>query len=183
MEDLSLHILDISENCITAGADLINISINEDVKNNCLEIVISDNGSGMDEDMLNNAKNPFHTTRTTRDVGLGIPLLSQAAQECGGTMSISSKKGSGTSIRATFQYDHIDRKPMGNIADTMIVLIAGNPDVDFVLIHKRGDKSYRLDTSEIKKEIEGLAINNPEIIKIIREDINSWLNLNDNMIQ
>jgi hypothetical protein len=183
MEDLSLHILDVAENSITAGANKIKIEIVEDVKANLLTVEISDNGKGMDRELLENACDPFYTTRTTRRVGLGIPLLAQSARESNGDISVKSKKGEGTSIKASFQYDHIDRKPLGDIGQTMIILIMSNPDIDFLFEHKKNDNLYTLDTAEIKNELDGVPINTPEVIRIIKDDISAWLNSTDNMIE
>ncbi len=183
MQDLSLHILDIAENSITAGADRITIKIVEDVKSNLFLLEISDNGKGMDQEMFEHACDPFYTTRTTRKVGLGIPLLAQTARECNGDIKITTEKGKGSTITATFQYNHIDRKPIGDIEKTMIVLIASNPDIDFILEHKKNDDTYILDTSYIKKELDGVPINTPEVIRIIKDDISAWLNQVNNMIE
>ena len=146
MQDFSLHILDVAENSITAGASRIGIKIIEDTEKNLFLLEISDNGQGMDEEMFRNARDPFYTTRTTRKVGLGLPLLAQAARECNGDIEIKTAKGEGTTVTATFQYDHIDRKPLGDIEKTMVVLIASNPDIDFVLEHERNKNTYILDT-------------------------------------
>ena len=183
MQDLSLHILDIAENSITAGADRIKIKIVEDLKANLLLLEINDNGRGMEPEMFEHACDPFYTTRTTRKVGLGIPLLAQAARDSMGDIKITTEKGKGSTITATFQYDHIDRKPLGDIEKTMIVLIASNPDIDFVLEHKKNNDLYILDTSEIKKELGDVPINNPEVIRIIKDDISAWLNQVNNMIK
>ncbi len=183
MEDLSLHILDIAENSITAGADRINIKIVEDMRKNLLVLEISDNGRGMDPEMFKHACDPFHTTRTTRKVGLGIPLLAQAARECRGDIQVSTAKGKGSTITASFQHDHIDRKPLGDIEKTLIVLIAGSPDIDFIFEHIKDEKTYVLDTAYIKKELDGVPINAPEVIRIIKDDISAWLNQVNNMIE
>ena len=183
MEDLSLHILDIAENSITAGASRIEIKIVEDTGANLLTVEISDNGKGMDKELLDNACDPFYTTRTTRRVGLGIPLLAQSARESSGDITVKSVKGEGTSIKASFQYDHIDRRPLGDIGQTMIILIMSNPDIDFLFEHTKNDNTYLLDTTEIKKELDGVPINTPEVIKIIKDDISTWLNDTDNMIE
>jgi anti-sigma regulatory factor (Ser/Thr protein kinase) len=183
MQDLSLHILDIAENSITAGADRIKIRIVEDIGANLFLMEISDNGRGMDKEMFEHASDPFYTTRTTRKVGLGIPLLAQSAKDCNGNLKINTEKGKGTTITATFQHDHIDRKPLGDIEKTMIVLIASNPDIDFILEHSRNSDLYILDTSEIKKELGDVPINNMEVIKIIKDDISAWLNQVNNMIE
>jgi anti-sigma regulatory factor (Ser/Thr protein kinase) len=171
MEDLSLHILDIAENSITAGAGRIEIKIVEDTGANLLTVEINDNGTGMDGELLEKACDPFYTTRTTRRVGLGIPLLAQSARECNGDFVVRSEKGEGTSIKASFQSDHIDRKPIGDIGQTMIILIMSNPDIDFLLEYRKDDNLYNLDTAEIKKELDGVPINKPEVIRIIKDDI------------
>jgi hypothetical protein len=182
MEDLSLHILDIAENSITAGASRVKIKIVEDIKKNLLLIEIADNGRGMDEETIKMAYDPFFTTKTTRRVGLGVPLLAQAARESGGNLIIKSKKREGTTITANFQYNHIDRKPLGNIAETLTVLIAANPEIDFVFEHKRNDSTYNIDTKEIKTNLGDVPINNPGVIKFIKDDINKWLNDTKNII-
>ena len=183
MEDLSLHILDVVENSITAEASRIEIKITEDTGANLLTVEIIDNGKGMDKELLDNACDPFYTTRTTRHVGLGIPLLAQSARESNGDISVKSKKGEGTAIKASFQYDHIDRKPIGDIGQTMIILIMSNPDIDFIFEHRKDDLEYILNTAEIKQELDGIPINNPEVIKIIKDAISTWLNSTNNMIE
>lgn len=147
MEDLSLHILDIAENSVSAGAKRVEIVIHEDAKNDLLTVEINDDGSGMDEETIKKAHDPFFTTKTTRRVGLGIPLLAQAAREAGGYIEITSKKGQGTHIKATFQYGHIDRKPLGDIEETLKTLIIACPGVNFVFEHKAGDNVTRFDTT------------------------------------
>ena len=132
MEDLSLHIMDIVENSTAVGSTFIEIIINSDTKSNFLQIIIRDNGPGMDPEMLKNVRDPFVTTRTTRRVGLGISLLEQAAHEADGGLKLDSKLGEGTEISATFKLDHIDLKPLGNIGSTFVSIILGNPDIDFV---------------------------------------------------
>lgn len=173
MEDLSLHILDIVENATTAGATRVEIRIIEDTKSDLLQITIKDNGRGMDSQTLKGVTDPFVTSRTTRRVGLGIPLFEQAAREAGGRLSVASEAGLGTEIEATFQAGHIDRKPMGDMGATLVSLIAGNPDVDFVYECKRDGKRTSLDTRSIKDEIEGFTtISDPKILQLIREMVN-----------
>ena len=158
MEDLSLHILDIVENSIRAKASRIEIRVVEDTAKDLLTIEISDNGQGIDEETVKKVVEPFFTTRTTRRVGLGLPLLSQAARESGGDVEIESKVGRGTRVKATFGYSHIDRKPLGNMETTLTTLIVGNPEVDFIYEHKKDELEYRLDTKEIRTRIKGRAI-------------------------
>ncbi|HDH00245.1 MAG TPA: ATP-binding protein [Nitrospirae bacterium] len=177
MEDLSLHILDIAENSVSAGASVIQIKITEDIKENVLLVEISDNGEGMDENAVKAVTDPFFTTKAERGrrVGLGIPLLAQAAREADGDISIVSEKGRGTTIKARFQHDHIDRKPVGDIAMTLTILISANPEIDFVFEYKRNDQSYEVDTREIREELEDVPINDPAVIKFIKDSISKWL--------
>jgi hypothetical protein len=176
MEDLSLHILDIAENSIAAGAGKIKIKIIEDTKKNFLTIEIADNGKGMDKDAVRKAYDPFFTTKTVRRVGLGVPLLAQAARESNGSISIVSKKDRGTTITANFQHNHIDRKPLGAIEKTMVVLIVANPELDFLYEHRRNKHVYSLDTVKIKKKLGKIPINDPKAIKFIKDGISKWLN-------
>ncbi|HOO90304.1 MAG TPA: ATP-binding protein [Syntrophales bacterium] len=175
MQELALHILDIVENSTRAGANLIQIGISENRKDDMLGIEIIDNGEGMEKDTVQKASDPFYTSKTVRRVGLGIPLLAHAAHMTGGGCSIQSKKGEGTTIRANFGYSHIDRQPLGNMTATMITLIAGNPGIDFVYTHLSGGRSYTLDTREIKKELEDVPIDHPTVLQFIKEDIRDGL--------
>jgi len=151
MEDLSLHILDIVENSITACAKKIEIKIIEEKKKDLLTIEIIDDGKGMDEEALKNVLDPFFTTRKTRKVGLGLPLLAQSAEESRGSIKIESKPGQGTKVKATFGYSHIDRKPLGDIYESLKVLIVANPDINFIYEYQKNDVNYHLDTKGIKK--------------------------------
>ena len=169
MEDLSLHILDIVENSTMAGATLVVINILEDPKKNVLQIIIEDNGRGMDPEMLEKVRDPFVTTRTTRSVGLGLALLEQAAQETGGDMNISSNAGRGTTVKAVFQMDHIDRKPLGDMGSTLTALIAGNPEVDLVYRDNLNNEQMELDTRELRAELgDDIPMNDPAVLKLLR---------------
>lgn len=177
MKDLSMHILDICENSIDAGAKLIEITIDEDTQKNILSLKIADNGKGLEESILKKVLDPFYTTRTTRRVGLGFPLLSQAAKEADGNIDIQSKKGEGTTVAATFVHNHIDRKPLGNIPETITTLIAGRGlEIDIVYNHCRDGCSFLLDTREIKKELQDVPINNPEILSFLQKYVEEGLN-------
>jgi len=151
MEDLSLHILDIVENSITAHAKKIEIKIIEEKKKDLLTIEIIDDGKGMDEETLKNVLDPFFTTRKRGKVGLGLSLLAQSAEESGGSIEIESKPGQETKVKATFGYSHIDRKPLGDVHESLKVLIAANPDINFIYEYQKDDVSYHLDTKGIKK--------------------------------
>ena len=177
MQDFSLHILDIAENSINAGASEIIIFIEENLGKNLLKITIEDNGKGIKKELLRKVRDPFYTTRTTRKVGLGLPLLEQAAQMSGGNLTIKSSEGKGTTITATFIYDHIDRKPLGDINQTLITLIGGHPEIDFVYYHKKNDKGLSFDTKDIKKELDGISINNVDILNFIKHKIAAGLKM------
>lgn len=171
MEDLSLHILDVAENGITAGADLVRITVTEDLRADRLEVIVEDNGRGMDAEFLRRVLDPFVTTRTTRKVGLGLSLLQQSAQEASGDLRIESTPGRGTKVTAFMSHSHIDRKPMGNLVETVVTLIEGNPEVDFVYRHRKNGGEYLLDTREIRTELEEVPINNPAVVGFIRDNL------------
>ncbi|MDI6744657.1 MAG: ATP-binding protein [Thermodesulfovibrionales bacterium] len=177
MEDLSLHILDIVENSIAAGANRIEIRVVEDTRKDILSVEIRDNGKGMSEKVLENAVDPFYTSRTTRRVGLGLSLLSQSAKEAEGDMTIKSKEDEGTTIYAYFKHSHIDRKPIGNMAETLIVLIAGNPAVDFLYEHRLNNRAYSIDTKDIREELGDVPLSSPDVIEAIRKDIRNGLKI------
>ncbi|MDP2862186.1 MAG: ATP-binding protein [Desulfobacterales bacterium] len=146
--------MDIAENGITAGSDLIQILIDENRIENLLKVVIKDYGKGMSPEMVRTVTDPFITTRTTRRIGLGLSLWKEAAKRCGGDFSIESEPGKGTVVTATFRYDHIDRAPIGDIAGTITILIAGNPDIDFVYDHVIDGNRFTIDTRELKGELK-----------------------------
>lgn len=152
MEDLSLHILDIAENSISASARRIEIRINEDEAKDLLTIEIRDDGKGMDEQTLQKVLDPFYTTRTTRRVGLGLSLLAQATRESDGTIELDSKPGIGTTIKANFRFSHLDRKPMGDIDETIRTLVVGHPEIDFLYEHKKNKSVYHFDTRETERK-------------------------------
>ncbi|NLF44014.1 MAG: ATP-binding protein [Bacteroidales bacterium] len=168
MKDLSLHILDIAQNSIVAGASLIQINIEENTKDNTLTISITDNGKGMSEETLKKVTDPYYTSRTTRKVGLGIPLFKQNAEKCGGHFSIQSTEGKGTITEAVFEHNHIDRPPIGDIAGVVIILVSANPELDFIYSHNINEKNYTFDTREIKEILEGIPLNEPEVVKMLR---------------
>ena len=149
MEDLSLHILDVVENSIEANASKIEIKIVEKKKKDLLAIEIKDNGRGMNRETINKVLDPFYTTRTTRRVGMGLSLLAQAAKESNGNFEINSKVGVGTEVKATFQYSHIDRKPIGDMKNTLITLMVSHPEINFVYEHQDEEENYILDSNEI----------------------------------
>ncbi|MBI5474301.1 MAG: sensor histidine kinase [Ignavibacteriae bacterium] len=174
MEDLSLHILDIAENSINAGATLIDIVIREQKTQDMLTLEIRDNGTGMDDATVVSTRNPFYTTRTTRRIGLGLPLLEEATRAADGMLEIVSRTGAGTDIRATFRLSHIDRKPLGDMAATIVMLVAGNPDINFTYRHEHESETFTFSTKEIRLKYPGLDFNSPETLSFIRDYIREY---------
>jgi anti-sigma regulatory factor (Ser/Thr protein kinase) len=171
MKDLSLHILDIVENSVAASANKIEIRITEVKKKDLLSVEIIDNGIGMDKETQQKALDPFFTTKTVRRFGFGLSLLSEAAKAANGHFSIRSEKGEGTKIKAEFQSSHIDRKPLGDMAQTIITLVIGNPEIDLIYVHEKNGHKYSLDTRKIKAQLKDAPINSPAGIRMIKEDL------------
>lgn len=164
MRELALHILDIAQNSLAAGASLLTITINENLAADLLTIEISDNGRGIPTAQLPQLTNPFFTSRVTREVGLGLPLLAQAAQRAEGHLEIDSKVGSGTKVTATFRHSHLDRAPLGDLIGTLLSIITLNPKVDLIYQHHFRNRTFLFDTREIKHELGAVAINHPTVI-------------------
>jgi hypothetical protein len=175
LREISLHILDVAENGIAAGASCIRIFAEEARIENFLKVIIEDNGKGVPLEKIDTLTDPFVTSRTTRRVGLGLPLLEAAARRCDGKLSIKSEPGTGTRITATFRYDHIDRAPMGDMAGTLITLIMGNTEVDFVYNHSIDGKKFSLDTREIRKELGTLYVTDPSVMYHLKQSIKKQL--------
>lgn len=165
MKELSLNILDVAKNSVTAGASRIDITVEELPER--LTITITDNGCGMSADFVARVLDPFTTTRTTRKVGLGLPLMKMEAQMSGGDLSIESELGKGTTVSSWFDPTHIDMPPLGDLVSTIITLIQGSPEIDFVFTHRIGEDSYTLHTGEIREIMGGISLSEPEVL--------SWL--------
>lgn len=171
MKELSLNILDITYNSIKAKADRIEIDLKESVSQNVVEIRITDNGCGMDEAFLSQVTDPFVTTRTTRKVGLGIPLFKQSAEDTDGSFLIRSKIGEGTSIQASFRLDHLDRAPIGDIGSTMVSLIQANDQIRFIYRHITDFGEFVFDTDEFHAQLGDISLSEPAVLSWIGEYI------------
>jgi anti-sigma regulatory factor (Ser/Thr protein kinase) len=167
MEDLALHILDIAQNSIEAGATEVSIDLQEDMAGDQLVIEVCDNGRGMDSGTLAKAADPFYTSRNTRKVGMGLSLLEAAARTAGGTFVIDSKPGQGTRVKAIFRRSHIDRSPLGDIETTIMVLVAGHPDLGIRFRHSIQERVFELDSSEFG--LAGIDSTSPEGLRRLRE--------------
>ena len=164
MKELSLNILDIAKNSTKAQANKIEITLRENTQTGFLTIIIKDDGCCMDQDFLEKVMDPFTTTRTTRKVGLGLPLFKLAAEQAGGSLEIQSAVGVGTTVTATFLIDSIDRMPVGDLAGTFVTLVQGDPDVRFILTCEVDDDGFVADTDEMKEILDGMPITNPQVL-------------------
>lgn len=171
MKELSLHILDIAHNSIRAKAKNITIKISEDAKLDRLSISIIDDGSGMSAEQVQSITDPFFTTRTTRKVGLGIPLIKQRTDECNGSFKIESELGKGTELYMEFQHSHLDLPELGDIAGVISGICCSHEDIRFVFDYNTADIEFHFDTEEVLEVLDGLPINTPEVEMFIKEMI------------
>ena len=171
MKEISLNILDIAENSVKAGATLTEITVNE--TDDTLTLKISDNGCGMTAETLKSVTDPFYTTRTTRKVGMGLPLLKMEAEQTGGTFGISSR----AEVTSVFNKKHIDYTPLGDVVSSIVTLIQGHPDTDFLFMHTYGNKSVTLDTRDLRAVLEEVPLNSYEVLKFIEETLRKEENI------
>ena len=174
MRELSLNILDITENSLKANATLVNVDIV--VFENTLSITIKDNGCGMTPEFLAKVTDPYTTTRTTRKVGLGIPLIKMEAEMAGGSFEIASQVGVGTTVTTTFLVDHIDRPPLGDVGETMMTLLTELGNTRIVFTYASNDQSFCFDTYEIQQQLDGVPLDTPEILLFVKQMINENIN-------
>ena len=176
MRELSLNVMDIAQNSIRAGASLTTIRVDESVPAGTLSITVTDNGCGMSEEQVKSVIDPFFTTRTTRKVGLGVPLFKMEAEMTGGSFNIDSKLGVGTSLTAVFNSSHVDMIPLGEIGAVMHLLITCNPEIDFQYIRRKvnaagEEKLLTLDTREFREQLGEIPFSEPDVSEWIREYI------------
>lgn len=171
MKDISLHVLDIMQNSAAANAERICVEIRTDKNTGILEIMIGDNGCGMDSELLSRVDDPFSTTRTTRKVGLGIPLFKASAEQSGGSFEISSEKGFGTKVTARFAIDNIDRPPLGDIAGVITDMAAAYPEVGIQLLLKNGNQKFEFDSRQVAERLGEVPISEFAVVKWLREYI------------
>lgn len=171
MKELALHVLDLVQNSLAAGATDVGIIIKEDLKSNQLLLTVQDNGKGMSPEMCTKVLDPFVTSRTTRKVGMGLPLLKFAAEQAAGQLQLHSSEGIGTTVEAVFQYDHIDRAPLGDMASTLVGMIALNEDCRFRYLHSKDSKEFRLDSDQIKQVLGDVPLGHPQVVAWLGEYI------------
>lgn len=171
MQELSMNVLDIAQNSIKAGATLTGITVDIDDAANRLTLSVQDNGSGMDAETVARVTDPFYTTRTTRNVGLGLPFLKMAAELTGGALEIDSAPGAGTTVTAIFTLGHIDLMPLGDMSGTIAALMQCNPDIDFVYVLRRGGEEFRADSRAFKEILGTVPISSPQVALFIQQYI------------
>jgi hypothetical protein len=169
MNEISLNILDVAENSVTADASLCEIDVSADSTEDTLTVVIKDNGKGMSEEVVKKVSDPFYTTRTTRKVGMGTSLFKMAAECTGGRFEICSALGNGTTVTAVFGLSHIDRMPLGDITATIHTLVTMHTGLDWVYRFSYDALSFELDTREIKAVMEGVPMNDPDVSGFVKE--------------
>ena len=167
-----MHILDIAMNSIKANAALVEIKIEDSIKNNWLKITIADNGKGMSEEVINRVTNPFYTTRTSRKVGLGLPMLKEACERCKGYLIIESEIGLGTKVFCYFERDNIDRAPLGNMGETIMTIINAGNSFELIYTHKTDEGEFIFDTRQVKEMLDGIDIRDINVLLWIKEYIN-----------
>lgn len=175
MRDLSLHLLDLAQNSIKAGASLVSIRLKVD-ESGWLTLTLKDDGCGMSPELLSRVTSPFATTRTTRKVGLGIPMMMENAQRADGDLHIESEVGKGTTLTVNYDTRNIDSLPLGDLAGTILSLILANPDKpDFLFEGEspKGDGSF--DTREIRAVLAGVPLNEPEIVAWMKDALNETI--------
>lgn len=180
MQELSLNVLDVAQNSITAKATLVEIAVHENHKLDSLVITIKDNGKGMSKEQAQQVTDPFFTTRTTRKVGLGVPFFKMSAEMTGGSFEIASELGIGTTVTASYTLSHIDRMPLGDMNGTIMSLVQCNPTIDFVYTYDLNETAFTADTREFREILGDIPLDTPDVLVFIKgfleENTNELMN-------
>ena len=173
MREIALHLLDIAENSAAAQSTKVSIEVQEDLVNDRLNARVIDNGCGMDAETAPNVQDPFYTTRTTRNVGLGIPLLKLAVEQAEGRFSLESELGKGTRVDAEFCHSHIDRMPLGDLASTFLAMLISHPQIDWTFTYRVAEndgqnRDFVFESAELKSELGEIPLTEPEILTFVR---------------
>ena len=171
MKELALHVYDLMENSTAANSTLVELTIKDSLKDNVYAFTIKDNGKGMSPEFLAKVTDPWTTSRTTRKVGLGLPLIKMNTENCGGGMKIESEIGKGTTLNFWFQHDNIDRPPMGDLAGALVMLFSAHEDIHFIYRHVTDEDEFVFDTDEVKEALDGMPMNDINIMKYLKEMI------------
>ncbi len=169
MEELSLHIMDVLQNSLGAGARRIDLEIEEDKERDRLVIRVKDDGKGMTREELKRVQDPFYTTKREIGVGLGIPMFKWVAEHCDGSFFMDSEPGKGTVLEAVMRLSHIDRPPMGNLADTLLGMVVSSPHVRFVIRYKSNKGEFLFDTQEVKEILGDVPLSSAEVVGFLKK--------------
>jgi hypothetical protein len=173
MREIALHLLDIAENSVAAESMSISVHVHEDLSRDLLLACVIDDGRGMDAQTAQQVQDPFYTTRTTRSVGLGIPLLKLAAEQADGRFSLQSEPGNGTWVEAEFRHSHIDRMPLGDLSSTFLTLLISHPQTKWIFLYRVTDKNGRsrdflFESAELMSELGDVSLTEPEVLTFVR---------------
>ena len=173
MREIALHLLDIAENSVAAESQNISIHVHEDYSHDRLSVCVIDDGRGMDAATAQQVQDPFYTTRTTRNVGLGIPLLRLAAEMADGNFSLQSDIGKGTWVEADFRHSHIDRMPLGDLSSTFLTLLIGHPQIEWTFLYRvtaenKQSRDFLFESAELKRELGDISLTEPEVLTFLR---------------
>ena len=171
MKELAMHVYDLMENSTAADSTLVSLTSRDSLKDNIFHFTIQDNGRGMTPEFLARVTDPYTTSRTTRKVGLGLPLIKMNTENCGGGMNITSQVGVGTRLEFWFQHNHWDRPPMGDLPGTLVLLLSAHQDIHFVITYTTDVDTFQLDTDELREALGDMSLNDIHIINYLREMI------------
>lgn len=169
MKELAMHVYDLMENSTAANSTEVRLTIRDSKQDNVYAFTIEDNGKGMTSEFLAKVTDPYTTSRTTRKVGLGLPLIKMNSEHCGGGMNIASEVGRGTTLNFWFQHDHWDRPPMGDLAGTIVMLCAAHEDIHIIYRHITDSDEFVFDTEEIKEALDGMSMNDVKVFKWLKD--------------
>lgn len=180
MREIALHLLDIAENSVAAESKNISIHIHEDLLHDLLMVSVIDDGRGMDAETAQQVQDPFYTTRNTRNVGLGIPLLKLAAEQAEGRFSLQSQPGKGAWVEAEFRHSNIDRMPLGDLSSTFLTLLVAHPKIDWTFLYRVTDRNkasrdFLFESAELKSELGDISLTEPEVLTFLRGVIEEGL--------
>ena len=173
MREIALHLLDIAENSAAAESKNISVHVQEDLVHDRLMASVIDDGRGMDAATVEQVQDPFYTTRTTRSVGLGIPLLKLAAEQAEGSFSLESDPGKGTWVEAEFRHGHIDRMPLGDLSATFLTLLISHPQIDWTFLYRvtsgnTDSREFLFESADLKRELGDISLTEPEVLTFLR---------------
>jgi hypothetical protein len=175
MRELSLHILDIARNSVEAGATALQIAVVERQDTDTLELIVRDNGRGMDAGALKRAADPFFTTRETRKVGLGLSLLKATCERCEGALEIQSRPGEGTEVHGTLRLGHVDRPPLGDMGKVVQALALDAKRTSVRYRHQTNGKRFEVDTIDLQKELGDVPVTDPRVLCWLAEFVRNGI--------